>query len=191
MYTLLLFVSLWIQLLFTLFFMPELATKENVPADFAETPLTERLNWSPKRPLTWEDFKAVPDAKNPHHALTAANLAVNTKWTEDNLRFQVYCVFLPTESWSKNKVSAKLLHHEQLHFDLTEVFARRLRKELAQLHGSSQKEKARIAVSSVFDDWKAAQHAFDNACEHGLNAAQEHLWALYISQRLQALEAYK
>lgn len=39
----------------------------------------EQLAWSPERRLSWEDFKATPDASNAHHAMTAANLAVDAK----------------------------------------------------------------------------------------------------------------
>ncbi|MCJ8165092.1 DUF922 domain-containing protein [Pontibacter sp. E15-1] len=191
MYTLLLFLSLWTDILFTLLFPAKLPARDARLTAPAAAASMEQVVWSADRRLTWDDFKAVPEAGNPHHALTAANLAVNTKCTQNSFTYQVNCVFLPTASWTKNTRSGKLLRHEQLHFDLTEVYARQLRKELAQLNCANQKEKLKGTVRDVFARWKTAQQAFDTACAHGLNKAEERVWAANITKRLHALEAYK
>ncbi|WP_187264141.1 DUF922 domain-containing protein [Pontibacter beigongshangensis] len=153
----------------------------------------EKLSWSSSRRLSWEDFKADPDEENPHHALTAANLALDAKCRNNQLEFQVSCVFLPTQSWSKNKKSAKLLYHEQLHFDLTEVHARLLRKKLLDLGSSctNVQEKLGPTVTEAFAAWKAEQDEFDKMARHGLDAAVQAEWAANIEQRLQELEAYQ
>ncbi|WP_242928981.1 DUF922 domain-containing protein [Pontibacter vulgaris] len=151
------------------------------------------LAWSPSRRLSWEDFKGNPDDGNPHHALTAANLAVDAKCKNDRFEYNVTCVFLPTESWSKNKKSDKLLFHEQLHFDLTEVHARLLRKKLQKIGSSCSNVKTTMtpAVNQVFKEWKAEQDLFDKKSNHGLNSDVQQEWAANIEKRLQELEAYK
>jgi predicted secreted Zn-dependent protease len=135
----------------------------------------------------------MPDESNPHHALTAANLAVDARCNKNAIAYEVKCVFLPTESWSKNKQSEKLLVHEQLHFDLTEVHARMLRKKLKSLGGSCNNFQPRLseAVSIAFKNWKAEQDLFDAAVKHGLDEEEQQAWAVNIAQRLQALNAYQ
>lgn len=190
-----LFLSLWAGLI-----APSPATTStaaplanNTPAKAAETRTVEKISWSDSRRLTWEDFKGVPETDNPHHALTAANLAVDAKCNSNAFTYEVKCVFLPEESWSKNKKSASLLGHEQLHFDLTEVHARQLRKKLKALgtNCSNMKGNLNTTVSSAFKEWKAEQDLFDKSCSHGLNKEEEALWAANIAQRLKELQAYK
>ncbi len=151
------------------------------------------LSWSPSRKLNWDDFKGNPDDGNPHHALTAANLAVDAKCRNDRFEYSVTCVFLPTESWSKNKKSEELLYHEQLHFDLTEVHARVLRKKLQQLGASCSNVKTKMTptVNQVFKEWKAEQDKFDKLSNHGLDSETQQKWAADIERRLKELEKYK
>ncbi|MBB6610034.1 DUF922 domain-containing protein [Pontibacter sp. Tf4] len=154
---------------------------------------TEQIAWSADRRLAWSDFKASPDTLNPHHALTAANLAVDAKCNANTFAYDVKCVFLATESWTKNTRSEKLLHHEQLHFDLTEVHARQLRKNLQALGTSCPDAKPRLAavVNAAFADWKADQEKFDEQSRHGLDAKVSEVWEQNIAKRLKQLEKFK
>ncbi|RDV12632.1 DUF922 domain-containing protein [Pontibacter diazotrophicus] len=192
MYTFTLFLSLWARILLPLLFPDAATAKEReITAPVVENIVVDQVTWSMNRRLSWEDFRGQPDEKNPHHALTAANLAVNANCKNQGFTYQVNCVFLPTESWTKNKKSQQLLEHEQLHFDLTEVHARLLRKELQNLNCANLKEKLNATVSRAFAKWKADQEAFDTASKHGVNAEKERQWAATIAQRLRALESYK
>ncbi|MDX5420979.1 MAG: DUF922 domain-containing Zn-dependent protease [Hymenobacteraceae bacterium] len=194
MFTFTLFLSLWLGLV-----APSLVTSPSPlpgtnPATASEsTSSIEAITWSTSRKLTWEDFRAVPDDANPHHAVTAANLAVDAKCTKNTFSYEVKCVFLPNESWSKNKKSEKLLFHEQLHFDLTEVHARQLRKSLKALgtNCSALKQDLNLTVSNAFKAWKEEQRLFDKSCSHGLNKEEEKAWAANVAQRLLELEAYR
>lgn len=192
MYTFTLFLSLWARILLPLLFPNAAAeTERKNAAPVVESLIVDQVSWSVNRRLSWEDFRGMPDDDNPHHALTAANLAVNANCKNQGFTYEVNCVFLPTESWSKNKKSEKLLEHEQLHFDLTEVHARMLRRDLQYLNCSNLKEKLNSTVSTAFKRWKAEQEAFDNGCKHGLNKHTERLWAANIGRRLKALETYR
>ncbi|QCR21742.1 DUF922 domain-containing protein [Pontibacter sp. SGAir0037] len=154
---------------------------------------SENIAWSSDRRLNWDDFKGLPEEGNPHHAVTAANLAVDAKCSNNEFVYEVKCVFLATQSWSKNKKSEKLLYHEQLHFDLTEVHARLLRKKLAALGTTctNMKDRMNPTVAEAFKTWKAEQLEFDELSRHGLDAEVQQVWADNISKRLQELEAYK
>lgn len=153
----------------------------------------EHLAWSSTRKLNWEDFRGTPETENPHHALTAANLAVEARCKDNKFYYEVKCVFLPTESWSKNKRSEKLLAHEQLHFDLTEVHARQLRKNLKELGLSCGNLKSQLntTVGAAFKAWKAEQEEFDKISRHGLDAQTQLAWEEDIARRLHALNAWK
>ncbi len=166
----------------------------NVPYTSTKVAVSnEHVAWSASRKLSWEDFRGIPESDNPHHALTAANLAVEARCKDNKFYYEVKCVFLPTESWSKNKQSAKLLAHEQLHFDLTEVHARQLRKNLKELGLScgNLKTDLNTTVGAAFKAWKAEQEEFDKISRHGLDVQTQLAWEEDISRRLQALDAWK
>lgn len=196
MFTFPVLLSLWANLIASGFsaLNPAVAT-DGTKTSKKESTVTigEQLSWSTDRRLSWDDFRAVPDAANPHHALTAANLAVNGKCVNNTFVYEVRCVFLPTESWTKNKKSAKLLYHEQLHFDLTEVHARTLRKNLKSIGASctTVKDKMNLTVAAAFKDWKAEQEKFDKLSNHGLDLEAQTALEENIIARLTALEAYK
>jgi hypothetical protein len=193
MFTPLIFLSFWTSLHF--FGGTPIFSKVVVPSkNVTETSkAADKLTWSETRRLTWDDFKGNPEVANTHHALTAANLAVDAGCANSKITYDVKCVFLPEESWSKNKNSAALLKHEQLHFDLTEVHARLLRKNLKTLGNDCSNLKINLSakVSAAFTEWKAEQNMFDESSNHGLNKEQEIIWEKNINQRLIELQNYK
>lgn len=192
MFTLNLILPLLTRILLPMLFPAFMQPVEPIATVAPEAPLeTVKVQWSPERRLAWDDFQGTPDEHSPHHALTAANLGVSTNCSQGKFTYQVNSIFLPTASWTKNTKSEKLLAHEQLHFDLTEVHARELRKRLGQLNCDNVKSKLNATVSETFDRWKAEQKSFDDACKHGLNATEERIWAAHIQERLQELQAYR
>ncbi|MER2998920.1 DUF922 domain-containing protein [Pontibacter populi] len=183
------FFSLLLSLV-TGYLAPAPAAAMPVAAD--KNTVSGQISWSADRRLSWDDFKALPDTLNPHHAVTAANLAVDANCAANKFNYTVKCVFVATESWSKNKQSQKLLHHEQLHFDLTEVHARMLRKKLLALGTSCTSANAKLTetVNKAFTNWKAEQDKFDELSRHGLDANVTATWEASINQRLKQLEKF-
>lgn len=187
MFTFTLFLSLWARI-----FAPASSPILDAPAALSiDAALKNHVVWSETRRLTWDDFKALPDTGNPHHALTAANLAVNAKCKDSKFTYIVNCVFLPEQSWTKNNSSEKLLAHEQLHFDLTEVHARQLRRDLEALNCGNLKANLNPTVAKAFKTWKAEQDAFDKECRHGLDKEVQQAWEEDIALRLRSLEKYQ
>lgn len=195
MFTFTLFLSLWARILLPLAYPYAPAAMPSGASAAANTPekntTSMYIAWSGERRLSWEDFQGEPDTTNPHHALTAANLTVSTSCKKNEFSYTVTCVFLPQQSWSKRKGSEGLLAHEQLHFDLTEVHARQLRQELAQLDCRNRKTRLRRIVDGAFKRWKEEQKRFDQASRHGLDKEEEQVWASGVANRLKKLEAYQ
>ncbi|MCX2741848.1 DUF922 domain-containing protein [Pontibacter anaerobius] len=195
MFTFTLFLSVWARILLPLLYPEASAAAISVARTDLNSPTenstSETVIWSTDRRLSWDDFKGLPDDTNPHHALTAANLAVNAGCKNNQYTYKVKCVFLPQQSWSKKKSSDKLLAHEQLHFDLTEVHARQLRHDLQTISCSNLKAKLGLMVNEAFKRWKAEQDLFDQASKHGLDKDEQQAWAASIAARLKKLEAYQ
>lgn len=153
----------------------------------------KELAWSESRRLTWGDFAGAPDTHDPLHAITSTNIDMKAKCVGGKFKFEVKSVFLVEESWSKNKSSAPLLLHEQLHFDLTEVYARKIRKELNELKDACGADNGsiNIIVNRIFDEWKQEQDRYDAEVNHGLHKEAQQKWANLISLRLSETVAYQ
>src|ERR1700709_805270 len=90
-----------------------------------------QIPWSERRPLTWKDFSSAVDESSRHYANTKTSINYQYHVHYHNniyaLTFEVECVFLPNGSWCKPyKQTDALLRHEQLHFDIQEINAKKL-----------------------------------------------------------------
>jgi hypothetical protein len=168
-----------------------------IPAPATEklpAPATEEdgIIWQAERRLSWADFQSEADGNEPLHAMTSTNIEVQAHCSGNLMQYEVKCVFKAKDSWSKNKQSERLLAHEQMHFDLTEVHARLLRQKLAQtsnLCGSNKTAFGKI-VESHFVHWKTEQDRYDRESNHGLHLEQQLIWEEKIARRLEALNAF-
>lgn len=149
--------------------------------------------WDDARKLTWNDFQSEVDINEPLHAMTSTNIDVKAQCYGNQMKFEVKCVFVTKDSWSKNKSSKRLLDHEQMHFDLTEVHARLLRKQLSKsgdVCENLKKSALDKIVNKYFTDWKTEQDLYDAETGHGLNEQNQQIWADLISKRLQDLQPF-
>jgi len=96
-----------------------------------------KIEWSADRKLTWDDFKGEPDTANFPNTLALTNSGFGYEsginMFKDGQVF-VQSVFNTNLSWvvpeGRNDY---VLRHEQIHFDITEIYSRKLRKELASI----------------------------------------------------------
>jgi hypothetical protein len=148
--------------------------------------------WTHNRRLTWDDFKSQAEENEYLHAMTSTNIAVKAQCNGNQMRYEVKCVFVTKDSWTKNRASKKLLEHEQMHFDLTEIHARLLRQKLNQTANicGNNRVKLDALVEKYFNDWKKEQDQYDLETNHGLIDEKQKVWAENIQNRLNTLDAF-
>jgi hypothetical protein len=144
------------------------------------------LHWRADRRLTWADFRGTPGPGEQLHALTSADLNVEISCANDVLTVVVEAFFRPLESWTKSTDSAPLLRHEQFHFDLTEVHARRLRQEITKRHMTCAQAQRHLqeVIDAGFAAWKAEQDRYDAETRHGLDEKAQARWEQRIADQL-------
>ena len=92
------------------------------------------VHWSADRPLTWADFSGAVDTKKEYDAWTYAGVNYVYSWYYDEndeigLDLNAWAYFDPAQSWvRKGKMTAELLAHEQVHFDIAQLHCLRLQK---------------------------------------------------------------
>jgi predicted secreted Zn-dependent protease len=104
----------------------------------------------------------------------------------------VKCFFDRTKSWTKDKKSAYLLSHEQLHFDITELFVRKLRKQLASLGNDCQKLNDYVEkyYNENYKEYVAYQAAYDRESEHSIDKKKQAYWEQKVAQELEVLKPF-
>ena len=155
--------------------------------------ITESIAWDSSKKLTWDDFKgAVPMDAVPA-ATTASGISyeysANLIHHEVTLDFKVTAYFYPNESWYKPTIcDANILQHEQLHFDISEMFARRMR---IKLRNTSFTENVKAEIREIYretlKELEAFQDKYDWETNFSRNPEGQAQWNAQIKKALEAL----
>ncbi len=151
----------------------------------------ESIRWDSKRPLTWDDFKGKPENGSPYKAMTMSEINIELKTEGDSIQFNVINTFIQNISWTKENNSDYLLKHEQLHFNITEIFARKLRKSIAKSGPYQVKtiqKKINEIRSKVFGESKEFQAKYDQETKHSEDKDMQKKWEKVITYELSFLE---
>ena len=152
--------------------------------------------WHQKPVLSWEDFRAKPDASSPFAANTNSGISFNWNFSTENAKpklfHEVFSNFYPEYSWVKSSEKDKyLLAHEQAHFDISEIFARQLRKALKEYKISRNIRRDLNAIYHKTEKQRdQMQKKFDHETAHSENTEEERRWRIFIAAELKRLEAY-
>ena len=158
------------------------------------------LPWNLSRLLKWSDFRGKVDPNKFGSALTShkievlpANIVVDRN---DNIQgyenLTVQAQFYRNSSWTVTN-SQSILDHEQLHFDIAELFARKIRKEFSGFKAN------KIVTFSVYldcyillwNDSRNMQERYDSETRNGQDISKNQLWATEISKQLENLDNFK
>ena len=93
------------------------------------------IEWKDNLKLSWNDYQLVDQKSNQRKALamTATNIEY-TIYEQKNVapRFVIKNYFNKEYSWTRTKRS-DILQHEQLHFDISELYTRKMRRDLGSM----------------------------------------------------------
>lgn len=156
----------------------------------------ERMGWG-QNALTWEDFKAPPDPNSPFTANTSSGISyswsLKTSVLGKEYKYEVHSFFNPGKSWVKNGGSVHLLAHEQLHFDITELHARKLRKAMTQFDFKKSLE-VKAALQAIYQKMEreraSMQNKFDLETRHSMDEAAQLKWQEFIEVELEKLDDF-
>ena len=153
----------------------------------------DEIIWNENYKLKWEDFKGNPKYNTVEAAATSDALLSSYSINNQSGNFTVKCVFIKSESWVKIP-SNRLLNHEQRHFDITEIYARKLRKKFKQSVFNSSAQLKSFYDSETQNNesaWNNYQALYDKETKHSENDVKQAEWDNKIDNELKELEAYK
>lgn len=161
-------------------------------------PIEESMLWEESYKLKWSDFKGQPKNNIDAAALTVSGITldISAKTTETKLiEFTVIVEarFYHDQSWYRKEMASPfILAHEQLHFDITELYARKFRYQIDKttfsIHIKKEMEKLNKAINTELKDM---QEKYDRDSNFSRNVETQRKWQKYIRTELKNLSKYK
>ncbi|MGB3007834.1 MAG: DUF922 domain-containing protein [Chitinophagaceae bacterium] len=158
---------------------------------FAQNGDEEVLDWNANRKLTWADYKATPNPDSDAAATTTTYLKIEYNIRSNNFSFKIQSKFSKSRSWGLHK-SAYILSHEQGHFDIAEIFARKLNKEMSnyQFNNKTFQKELKEIYNNVIDEKTEMQNDYDRETNHSINKEKQEKWNRKIVMLLEELKEY-
>ena len=143
------------------------------------------IKWQENRKLTWDDFKAAPIRMGNTAALTTTHLGFSYNVGNGNVTYKIDCRFEKSKSWGLVK-NDWILKHEQGHFDIAEIFARKLNKSTNeyQFNKSSFQKDLDAIYKSVVDEKEKFQQQYDDETDYSRNKSKQEEWFKKIENDL-------
>lgn len=156
------------------------------------------MTWSGAYELTWDHFKAEPNHQTSAAAVTASGITFGFSIKQTDTKVisfttNVHAHFYPERSWYKKGVADDhVLKHEQLHFDITELYARKFRQRINQLNVSNSiKRTLKNLHQEINKELEMMQDKYDEETDFSRNFEQQAKWETYIAEELRKHSKYK
>lgn len=150
------------------------------------------IEWNEFYKLSWDNFESKVSDDTFGDAGTAVKIIAKPYYVGKRIDYNVFPLFDRQKSWVFEKDPA-LLAHEQLHFDIAELYARKIRKKVAALQSQNNKDLSHYnnEINKLLNESNEMDLRYDMETLHGGITVKQSEWRNKISQELKALEAYK
>lgn len=149
------------------------------------------IQWNKKHRLSWKDFKGEPDDSSDIAAITASGISYDLAATIIGKKVHVDCKvsanFYPEKSWYKKELADSIvLAHEQLHFDITELHARKFREAIKKTTFTENvKQEMKALYDKINHELDAYQNKYDAATDYSRNIEKQTEWGKKIKKELE------
>jgi len=129
--------------------------------------------WAKRQPLTWDDFRNPSlDTKNNW----AGYISTGISMSRGRLTHHAFAYMVPEVTWNRlGSNSEASLRHAQAHFDITELYARKLRSRLAAQRPVGNRDANRMYRETI-EEHNIMQADFDQQTVHGSLLDAEERW---------------
>jgi hypothetical protein len=158
----------------------------------AQTTAESKLEWNEFYQVKWSDFQGKPSEYSHGDAATAVQIKAKPFYIKNEIHYDVWAYFNREQSWVRHH-SQELLEHEQLHFDIAELYARKIRKEIIRLKNNNVNDVETInaAIKVLLAESDKMDIQYDAETLHGSFPKKQAKWASKIKQEMAELEQYK
>lgn len=152
------------------------------------------INWEPGLKLEWSDFQSIKKVgKNFSIAASTCGFGYNGIIQGNEVKINVYVRFYCQESWRNPDFgSADVLEHEQLHFDICELYGRKFYKAITELRKEDKLNEKNILkiYNRLVNEYDEFQDEYDDETNHSTIASAQKQWNASIKNEIDKLDAY-
>lgn len=154
----------------------------------------QAIDWREDKPLTWEDFQGKADYKRGTVAVTSwlIDYTYNCQFQHCKyvITFNLRCLFDQKSSWRirGDYYNEYVLRHEQLHFDIAELWTRKLSAAFrSTVYTANFKAQINDIYNKYLDECRKMQSKYDAETSHSENKNMQLRWQLFIYLELKNL----
>jgi hypothetical protein len=150
------------------------------------------IEWNEYYDLSWRDFKGKRPGDAAGDAGTVVQIKAKPFLVKDNVDYDVYALFVKDKSWAE-AYTAPLLAHEKLHFDIAELYARKIRKKIAELRDENvtKVDAFNLAIQELLQESNEVDMQYDIETLHGAMQEKQKEWADKVKAELNGLRKFK
>lgn len=158
------------------------------------TKAQDKIFWNENRKLVWADFRS---QSKPNTSQAAATTfcgisylldSPTKKFTDKQVKIESF--FIPSKSWAHAEHRTdNVLMHEQSHFDIAELFARKFRKVISDK--SLDVKSLQKYYERIYDDYKNYQQDYETVTNHGRVRDKQLEYSQKIDSEIAELSDFK
>ena len=150
------------------------------------------IEWAEDYSLCWGDFNGKPGIEAIGDAGTAVAIKAKPYMVKNKIHYDVHALFNKNKSWYRDQ-SSTLLAHEQLHFDIAELYARKARKKIKELAAAGERDLKvyNSEVQKILNESNLVDQRYDIETLHGAMTNKQKEWHERVKAGILALEKYK
>lgn len=150
------------------------------------------MEWNEFRRLDWNDFEGERPEDAAGDAGTFVRIKAKPFMVKKKVHYDVAAYFVKSKSWSDAKVPS-LLRHERLHFDIAELYARKIRKRITELQANNvnKVEQLNLAVEELLEESNQMDIDYDAETLHGGLPVKQAEWEKKVKSELDSLKKFK
>lgn len=158
----------------------------------------QKIIWTQNK-LHWNNFKAKENNSVSNKntvAFAYCGISHNVTKSSDlngNISISVKAVFYEDKSWKKNENPGDyILNHEQQHFNIAEVYARKIRK-MVNLNIKKSLDYINIfkpLYNNIYQEYLEFQKKYDLETENSTKTEKQEEYNLMVQKMLEELKEY-
>ncbi len=156
---------------------------------------SSRIAWEEDYQLDWNDFKGRAQTTSSLDAYTMLGISIEVIGQKDGqVDMGVFGYFEKNKSWVKpGEKTDHLLAHERRHFDLCEIYRRKLIEKLedkkSYKYDSFSDDVGKI-FNKNFEEYTKEQERYDEETHHSQKKEDQIKWNKFITKELLRLKKY-
>ncbi|SMC34062.1 DUF922 domain-containing protein [Chryseobacterium sp. YR221] len=159
----------------------------------------QKIIWKEDQKLDWNNFKSTANRKNNPDVAAYTHCGweysvIKSTNPKSPVKIEIKTIFNEDKSWKDvKKINDYILVHEQKHFDIAELFVRKMRKMIAEkINTSADYDKWFASIyKAISNDYKNFQISYDKDTSHGMNKEKQAEYNTAIAEELEHLKSYK